>query len=265
VTEVPSPGTIAEVLEGFVMSLFPLNLGPPGLNPESIDHFVNNTLLTSFTRLTGQIARGLQSDVKELSSLEAEHRAEAIIAEFARQLPGIRGLLVTDLRAAQQRAASADTLPEILICYPSSRAIIHYRLAHALYCSGVRLVGRIISATAQWTTGIDIHPGARIGVSFFINQGMGVVIGETSVLGENVCLHQGVTLGEGDETPKKRAVRHPIVENNVVIHAGASILGRITIGAGSIIGGNVWLTRSVPPGSVVNQVAHASSTVNSLD
>ncbi|MFO1131625.1 MAG: serine O-acetyltransferase EpsC [Hyphomicrobiales bacterium] len=269
VTEVPAASAIAEVLEGIVTSLFPTHLGPHGLKHDSIDLFVTNTLSTSFARLTDQVARGLQFDAKGLAPLEAQRRAEGVIHGVARQLPAIRALLVSDLRAAQQRDSSATSLAEVLICYPSSRAIIHHRIAHALHLQGARFVARIVAALAQATSGIDIHPGARIGPGFFVGHGMGVVIGETSVIGSNVCLHQGVTLGEAEvaegSRPLRRILRHPIIEDNVVVHAGASILGRVTIGAGSIIGGNVWLTRSVPPGSSVTQAAHAVSTIHSLD
>lgn len=269
VTEVPSANAIAEVLEGIVTSLFPAHLGPHGLSHASLDLFVTNALSTSFTRLRDQIARGLQFDAKEIAPLEVQRRADAIAQDLARQLPVIRGLLVSDLKAAQRREASADSLAEVLICYPSSRAIIHHRIAHALHGLGARFVARIIAALAHSTTGIDIHPGARIGPGFFMSRGMGIVIGETAVIGENVCLHQGVTLGDSEMAQAagslRRTLRHPIIEDNVVIHAGASILGRITIGAGSIIGGNVWLTRSIPPGSAVTQAAHAVSTIHSLD
>ena len=269
VTEVPSATAISEILDGIVTSLFPTHLGPHGLAHGSLDLFVTNTLSTAFARLTDQIGRGLQFDAKGLAPLEAQRRSEVIIQGFARQLPVIRALLVSDLRAAQRRDASADSLAEVLICYPSSRAIIHHRLAHALHVLGARFVARIIAALAHSTTGIDIHPGARIGAGFFISHGMGVVIGETAVIGDNVCIHQGVMLGESEiapgAAPPRRTLRHPVIEDNVEIHAGASILGRITIGAGSIIGGNVWLTRSVPPGSAVTQAAHAVSTIHSLD
>lgn len=271
VTEVPAAGAIAEALEGIVTSLFPTHLGPHGLNHDSVDLFVTNTLSTAFARLEDQIARGLHFDGAGLSALAAQRRAEAIAQSFALQLPAIRALLVSDLKAAQRRDASAESLAEVLICHPSSRAIIHHRLAHALHALGARFVARIIAALAHATTGIDIHPGASIGPGFFISRGMGVTVGETSVIGGNVCLHQGVTLGEGEweatapGVATRRRLRHPIIEDNVVIHAGASILGRITIGAGSIIGGNVWLTRSVPPGSAVIPAAHAVSTIQNLD
>lgn len=269
VTEVPAALAIGEVLDGIVTSLFPTHLGPHGLNHDSIDLFVTNALSTALLRLTDQIARGLQFDAKGLAPPEAQRRAEDIVQSFATHLPVIRALLVSDLRAAQQRDPSAETMAEVLICYPSSRAIIHHRIAHALHGLGARFVARIISALAQSTTGIDIHPGAKIGPRFFMSRGMGVVIGETASIGENVCLHQGVTIGEGELTGltpgDRRALRDPIVEDNVTIHAGASILGRITIGAGSVIGGNVWLTRSVPPGSVITQAMHAVSTLQVLD
>lgn len=269
VTEVPSAAAIGEVLDGLVTALFPTHLGPHGLAHDNVDLFVTNSLSTSFARLTDQVARGLQFDAKGLSALEAQHRAETVIQGLAKQLPVIRALLVTDLKAAQRRGASAESLAEVLICYPSSRAIIHYRIAHALHVLGARFVARIISALGHATTGIDIHPGAGIGPGFFLGRGVGVVIGETAVIGENVCLHQGVMLGEADighsGAPPRHVPRHPIVEDNVVIHAGASIHGRITIGAGSIIGGSVSLARSVPPGSIVTQAAPSLSTVHSLD
>ena len=269
VTEVPSATAIAEVLDGLVTSLFPTHLGPHGLNHESVDLFVTNMLSTSLARLGDQVARGLQFDAKGITALEAQHRVDAIISGLARQLPVIRALLVSDLRAAQQRDTAANSLAEVLICHPSSRAIIHHRIAHALYALGARFVARIIAALAQSTTGIDIHPGARIGAGFSTSPGTGVVIGETAILGQTVCLHHGVTLGENEPAPgansPRRTPRHPILEDNVVVHAGASILGRITVGAGSIIGGNVWLTRSVAPGSIITQAAPAVSTVYNLD
>lgn len=259
VTEVPSAAAIAEVLDGIVTSLFPTHLGPHGLNHDSVDLFVTNTLSTSLARLTDQLARGLQFDSAGLSRSDAQRKADDIIQAFARQLPVIRALLVSDLKAAQQRDPSMGSLAEVLICHPAARAIIHHRLAHALHGTGARFVSRIVGAIAQSTTGIDIHPGASIGPGFVISRGTGVVIGETAVIGENVFLHQNVTLGETQTARETvaRAPRHPILEDGVVIHAGATLLGRITVGAGSVIGGNVWLTQSVQAGSTVTQAAHA--------
>lgn len=156
----------------------------------------------------------------------------------------------------EQAARSVD---EVLLCYPGILAIVHHRLAHQLYQTGAPLLARMIAELAHAQTGIDIHPGAQIGRGFFIDHGTGVVIGETAVIGERVRLYQAVTLGAkrftttADGALEKGAPRHPIVEDDVVIYAGATVLGRITIGKGASIGGNVWLTRSVPPGSQVTQ------------
>jgi serine O-acetyltransferase len=170
-------------------------------------------------------------------------------------------LLDTDVQAAYHGDPAARSVDEVLICYPGIEAMIHHRLAHQLYSLGVPLLARIVAEKAHGQTGIDIHPGAQIGPGFFIDHGTGVVIGETAVLGERVRMYQGVTLGAkrfpADEKGhlEKGLPRHPIVEDDVVIYAGATILGRVTIGRGSIIGGNVWLTRSVPAGSHVLQAS----------
>jgi len=161
--------------------------------------------------------------------------------------------IVGELRMA------AKSLDEALLCYPGIHAIVHYRLAHSLHDLGVPLLARLITELAHSATGIDIHPGADIGASFFIDHGTGVVIGETTVIGERVRIYQAVTLGAKSFRADERGAlvkgepRHPIVEDDVVIYAGATILGRIVIGSGSVIGGNVWLTHSVPPGSRITQ------------
>ena len=171
----------------------------------------------------------------------------------------MRGLLISDLRAAFVGDPAARNFPEILIGYPGMTAIIHHRLAHLLHRLDARLVARLMAEIAHARTGIDIHPGATIGSGFFIDHGTGVVIGETAVIGDNVRIYQAVTLGarhfptDDEGSVIKGDARHPIVEDDVVIYAGATILGRITIGHGSTIGGNVWLTKDVPPNSVVTQ------------
>jgi serine O-acetyltransferase len=189
------------------------------------------------------------------------HRQDAIelTRRFASELPAVRGVLINDLRAAFVGDPAARNFPEILIGYPGMTAIIHHRLAHALHRLDARLVARLAAEIAHARTGIDIHPGASIGSGFFIDHGTGVVIGETTIIGDNVRIYQAVTLGARhfptDDEGKliKGDARHPIVEDDVVIYAGATILGRITIGRGSTIGGNVWLTQDVPPNSVVTQ------------
>ncbi|MFZ3088603.1 MAG: serine O-acetyltransferase EpsC, partial [Methylotenera sp.] len=164
---------------------------------------------------------------------------------------------------------AARSLDEVLVCYPGISAIVHYRLAHELHKLGLPLIARIISELAHSATGIDIHPGAAIGEGFFIDHGTGVVIGETAIIGHHVRLYQAVTLGAKrfptDEQGHliKGSARHPILEDHVVIYAGATILGRITIGESSVIGGNVWLTRSVPPNSHITQAkTQESATID---
>jgi serine O-acetyltransferase len=180
-------------------------------------------------------------------------------AEFLARLPGVRRLLATDVRAAYDGDPAATSPAETILCYPGVLALTCQRLAHELHVLGVPLLPRMITEHAHALTGIDIHPGARIGERFFIDHGTGVVIGETSEIGSGVRLYQGVTLGARsfplDEHghPVKGVPRHPIVEDDVIVYSGATILGRITVGAGSVIGGNVWLTRSVPPGSRIQQ------------
>lgn len=261
--ELPSTTSIMDILDGIIASLFPSHLGPTGLKPDGIDIFVANTLHTVSSRLNDQVKRGLTFDAPETPAAEIRSRAQSIVQEFNEALPEVRAMLVADLKAAYDRDPSAGSLAEILLCYRSSTAIIHHRLAHVLHGLGARLVARVIADLAHATTGIDIHPAARIGQGFFIDRGTGVVIGDTAVVGQNVTLHQGVTLGSSEFEASRTAVsagqRHPVIEDDVVIHAGATILGPVTIGAGSVIGGNVWLTHDVPPGSTVTQAESRKS------
>jgi serine O-acetyltransferase len=191
--------------------------------------------------------------------------ASSIVRDFAVELPSIRGLLVGDVRAAYQGDPAATNLYEVLLGYPGTTAIIYHRLAHSLLGHGAPLVARLIAHIAHSKTGIDIHPGAEIGPNFFIDHGTGVVIGETTIIGERVRIYQAVTLGarsfptDGGGALLKGGARHPIIEDDVVIYAGATILGRVTIGRGSTIGGNVWLTHSVPPNSHVSQAQTRNS------
>jgi serine O-acetyltransferase len=261
IRELPSKTALVGILQGLCAVLFPTHYGRAGLTDESIDYFVGDTLNTTLSLLTEQIRRGLVfgADSNGLAGAQLNERAVLISRDFASQLPSIRALLVSDLQAAYQGDPAATSIAEILLCYPGTVAVIYYRHAHALYLLGARLVARLISDIAHSDTGIDIHPGAQIGGSFFIDHGTGVVIGETAVIGQRVRLYQAVTLGArrfpADATGAliKGNARHPIVEDDVVIYAGATILGRITIGRGSTIGGNVWLTHDVAAGSNVSQ------------
>ncbi len=258
--KLPSRKILINVAEGLSATLFPNRLGSPELADEGIDHYVGHTLNITLRELTVQIQHELHyNSGLEILSNEDRERSITITQAFAKRLPKVRELLDGDITAAYEGDPAARNEDEVLVCYPGITAITHYRLAHELHCLGVPLIARMISEIAHSITGIEIHPGAQIKGRFFIDHGTGVVIGETAVIGFNVRLYQAVTLGAKrfpvDENGAlvKGNLRHPIVEDDVVIYAGATILGRITIGKGSTIGGNVWLTRSVPPGSNISQ------------
>jgi len=256
----PSRKILASVAEGLSAAMFPNRLGSAELADEGIDHYVGHILNMTLRELMVQIQHELHYN-SGLEILSDEDRAQsvAITQAFAKSLPEVRRLLESDIKAAYEGDPAARNIDEVLVCYPGITAITHYRLAHVLHELGVPLIARMISEIAHSVTGVEIHPGAQIGGSFFIDHGTGVVIGETAIIGHNVRLYQAVTLGAKrfpvDENGAlvKGNLRHPIVEDDVVIYAGATILGRITIGRGSTIGGNVWLTRSVPPGSNITQ------------
>jgi serine O-acetyltransferase len=258
--KLPSRKVLVGVADGLRAILFPNRLGLPELTNESVDYYVGHMLDVTLRELLAQVRRELRfvSGLETISNQDQE-QAFAITKAFAQRLPHIRSLLESDIQAAYEGDPAARSIDEVLVCYPGITAITHYRLAHELHRLGVPLIARMISEIAHSATGIEIHPGAQIGGSFFIDHGTGVVIGETAIIGQHVRLYQAVTLGAKrfpvDEHGAlvKGNARHPIVEDDVVIYAGATILGRITIGRGSTIGGNVWLTRSVPPGSTISQ------------
>ena len=255
----PSRVRLEKIIAALGGALFPLRLGPSFVRSHNEEAFVAETLQTALSRLYGQIRLELGYSRRDSSSDAIEVQAARIISGFASALPGLRRLLDQDVEAAYAGDPAARSVDEVLLCYPGVLAIIHHRLAHRLYALGAPLVARIISEIAHGETGIDIHPGARIGARFFIDHGSGVVIGETAIIGDRVRLYQAVTLGArsfpSDATGvlTKGLDRHPVVEDDVVIYAGATILGRVTIGRGAVIGGNVWLTESVPAGSVIHQ------------
>jgi serine O-acetyltransferase len=258
VRELPSRAALVDILEQLAASLFPTHFGGTDLSDESIDDFVGTTLGSALGALTEQVRRGLLL-AADYDGRDPAAQARQIVHAFAAELPQIRAMLVSDLHAAYQGDPAASSLAEILLCYPSMTAIMNHRFAHALHRLGAAFVARMIAGIAHAATGVDIHPAAEIGPRFFIDHGTGVVIGETAVIGDNVRLYQAVTLGakrfpaDASGALVKGIPRHPIIEDNVVIYAGATVLGRITVGRGSSIGGNVWLTRSVPAGSNVTQ------------
>lgn len=258
--KLPSKKVLSGVIENLSTVLFPNRLGSRELGHASVDYFVGHTLDVTLGTLVDEIVRELQFfSVSGTDSDQQRQKAVQLVSEFASRLPGIRALLESDIQAAFEGDPAARSPDEVLACYPGITAITHHRMAHVLYLLGAPLIARIIAEIAHSATGIDIHPGAQIQGSFFIDHGTGVVIGETAVIGQRVRLYQAVTLGAKrfpvDEDGKliKGHARHPIVEDDVVVYAGATILGRVTIGKGSVIGGNVWVTRSVPPGSNITQ------------
>ncbi len=267
--KLPARKALADILDGLRATLFPNRLGLSTLTEEGIDYFVGHTLDTALRELLEQVHLELKFAAYQDDQRDAfREQAVAIVREFASTLPRIRGLLETDLAAAYAGDPAAHSTDEILVCYPGMTAITYHRFAHELNRLGAPLIARMIAEISHSATGIDIHPGARIGPSFFIDHGTGVVIGETAVIGERVRLYQAVTLGakrfEADDQGDlvKGNARHPILEDDVVIYAGATVLGRITIGKGSVIGGNVWLTHSVPPGSHVAQTQFTNQPVS---
>ena len=186
-------------------------------------------------------------------------RAAEITVELIAKLPDVRKTLITDVEAAYNGDPAAESYDEIICCYPVIKALTNYRVAHELHLLGVPLIPRLITELAHSETGIDIHPGATIGTHFTIDHGTGVVIGATCIIGNNVKLYQGVTLGaksfclDENGNPVKGIPRHPILGNNIVVYSNATILGRITIGDNVVIGGNIWVTNDVPAGSVIRQ------------
>lgn len=264
--ELPSREALAGIVEALRGALFPMRLGPPDLRQESEDYYVGHTLDIALNALLGQVQLELRHFARQHAALPdggaepVEAQSLQIVREFGAALPGIRRLLDSDVLAAFHGDPAARSVDEVLLCYPGILAMTYHRIAHQLYALGVPLLARIVSELAHGQTGIDIHPGASIGPGFFIDHGTGVVIGETAKIGRNVRLYQAVTLGakrfatDDDGHIQKGGDRHPVLEDDVVIYAGATVLGRITIGRGATIGGNVWLTRSVSPGSRITQV-----------
>lgn len=259
----PSRHDLAKTIEALIGALYPLRLGPSFVRQHNEEAFVDQTLRTALSRVYGQLRLELgysrPDSGGETARIEVDREAARIIDSFARSLADIRTQIDIDVEAAFRADPAARSADEILICYPSILAIIHHRLARKLFLLGAPLAARIIAEIAHTKTGIDIHPGAEIGSGLFIDHGTGLVIGETAIIGDRVRLHQAVTLGARNFTGAEQDAahrgepRHPIIEDDVVIYPGATLLGRIRIGRGSIIGGNVWLTEDVPASSRVEQ------------
>nr|WP_315431307.1 serine O-acetyltransferase EpsC [uncultured Albidiferax sp.] len=253
--EFPSRNALAGIVESLKGVLFPMRLGPVDLRQESEDFYVGYTLDAALHGLLAQV----RLELRLVDDVPVGTQPTQVVQQFAQALPGIRRLLDSDVLAAFHGDPAARSVDEVLLCYPGILAMVHHRLAHQLYRQGLPLLARIVAELAHSATGIDIHPGATIGAGFFIDHGTGVVIGETTLIGERVRLYQNVTLGAKRFTTdaqghlEKGQPRHPIVDDDVVIYAGATVLGRVTLGQGATIGGNVWLTHDVAPGAHVTQ------------
>jgi serine O-acetyltransferase len=263
----PSREALEEIVELAHEVVFPGYFGNSEIQKETMHYYIGMNVDKLYRLLSEQIKRGIcfestESETNEFKNLTCEicdKNSSELALKFIDRLPNIRRLLSTDVKAAFEGDPAAKSYGEAIFCYPSIMALTNYRIAHELLHLGVPLIPRIISEMAHSKTGIDIHPGAEINEYFFIDHGTGVVIGETCIIGKNVRLYQGVTLGaksfpmDEQGNPIKGIARHPIVEDNVIIYSGATILGRITIGKGSVIGGNVWITDDIEPGSKIMQ------------
>jgi serine O-acetyltransferase len=257
----PSHAEIIRVLVTSHELLFPGYIGAQGLAGESLRMHVESRMSWLYETLTEQIRRaiGHSQKIGEACDITAREAADCA-AKFLSQFVSLREILASDVDAAYDGDPAATCKDEIIFSYPSIYAVMVYRLAHEFFKMKVPLIPRIMTEHAHHRTGIDIHPGTSIGSRFFIDHGTGVVIGGTAVIGNNVKLYQGVTVGafsfdkDGTGDLVRNTKRHPTIEDDVVIYAGATILGGDTvIGRGSVIGGNVWLTHSVPPGTRVLQ------------
>jgi serine O-acetyltransferase len=259
--ELPNRAKTIAIVDSVVSALYPRHFGPQGLSAQGVDDFVAESLRSAARALRGQVRLELALEDAGVGPRTNQMRsADAIVADFVAGLPEVRTLVDGDVRAGFEGDPSATSIDEIVFSFPGIAAILRHRLAHRLHRLGAPMLARIIAEDSHSRTGIDIHPGAEIGERFFIDHGTGVVIGATAVIGRNVRIYQAVTLGakrfEVDPTTgalRKNYPRHPIVEDDVVIYAGATILGRVNIGKGSSIGGNVWMTQDVPAGSAVSQ------------
>ncbi len=253
----PSSAELEEIVGICRSILFPGFFGNPSVNEQNLNYHIG--LCTE--RLFGLLCRAIRSALCFQSGQpdKTDAEVERLACGFVAQLPALRDMLADDVIASYNGDPAAESLAEVISCYPGIRAISSYRIAHALFALGVPIIPRMITELAHSETGIDIHPAASIGRSFSIDHGTGVVIGATAILGNNVKLYQGVTLGaksfplDGNGNPIKGVPRHPILEDNVIVYSNATILGRVTVGHDAVIGGNIWITADVAPETKVVQ------------
>ena len=257
----PSIDELREIMNRLAAAIFPGYFGQAQVRLESLRYHLAANLDSVYRKLREQILRGFcfTCEKQHIVCAPRDSQSNEAALAFMNTLPEIRRLLAGDAKAAYEGDPAAQSSGETIFCYPSLRAMLHHRIAHELHKLGVPMIPRMISEMAHGQTGIDIHPGAAVGEEFFIDHGTGVVIGETSIIGRNCRLYQGVTLGalsfpkNPDGTLIKGIPRHPILEDNVTVYAGATILGRITVGRGAIVGGNMWITADVPAGARISQ------------
>ncbi len=256
----PVNETVKEILNYLLEIIFPGYKGIKNITTENVSYIIGSIICRVRSLLVKQITRALKHECRIKNcgdTCACDEDAVFITERLLTSLVSIRKVLKTDVQAAYDGDPAAKSLEEIVISYPGLKAIAVHRIAHELYNMNVPLIPRMMNEIAHSETGIDIHPGARIGKRFFIDHGTGVVIGETTVIGNNVKIYQGVTLGalsfSTDEEGNivKGIKRHPNIEDNVTIYAEATILGNISIGKGSIIGGNVWIKENIPPETLV--------------
>jgi serine O-acetyltransferase len=267
--DLPSKKDVIEVLEDFFTVLFPGYLGDTEISKANMRYCLETKLSAIYTRLTCEVEKSLKYICRKISECPqdiCQKRAHVVVKELLESLPDIRSTLSRDIEAAYHGDPAAVSTDEVVLSYPCVMAIATYRIAHELYIRCVPLIPRIMSEHMHSLTGIDIHPGAKIGKSFFIDHGTGVVIGETAEIGENVKIYQGVTLGAlsfpKDEKGNviKGRKRHPTIGNNVIIYSGATLLGGDTvIGDNVVIGGNTWITTSVEAGTRITR-SHEEAT-----
>ncbi len=257
----PSGQILSETIELCRAILFPGFYGNNTINNHTLQYHIGVDVERLYNLLSGQIRAGLCFEGRECDDDVAKETA----VKFVARLPHLRDILATDVEATFNGDPAAESYGEIISCYPVVKAITNYRIAHELLLLGVPLIPRIITEMAHGETGIDIHPAAQIGHHFTIDHGTGVVIGATCIIGNNVKLYQGVTLGaksfplDENGQPIKGIPRHPILEDNVIVYSNATILGRITIARDTIVGGNLWVTESTSPGEHLVQAKKESS------
>jgi len=266
----PSQEEIIEILLLLKSVIFPKCYGPENVDADSLKFHMGSILDRVYHMLKEQLHRGycFQCDGTKMECDKCEMQADEAADSFLERIPEIATILNSDVRATYIGDPAAIAEDEVIFCYPGIAATMYYRIAHELYRINSPIIARMITEYAHNTTGVDIHPGAKIGPGFMIDHGTGVVIGETCVIGSNVRIYQGVTLGaksfplDENGNPIKGIKRHPELEDEVIVYSGATILGDVVIGKGSVIGGNVWLTESVPPGTKVMQERYRSESFN---